>query len=440
METPIFDFVSRYADSGISRLHMPGHKGIGPLGCEALDITEICGADSLYEAEGVIAASERNASTLFGTCRTFYSAGGSSQCIKAMLELALRGSKSRTILAARNVHKAFVHAAALLDFDVAWLWPEEYQLLQCPITPQALAAALETMEPLPAAVYLTSPDYLGHVQPVGALSAVCRRYGVPLLVDNAHGAYLHFLPVPSHPMDLGADLCCDSAHKTLPVLTGGAYLHLSSLEPFGGESCVRQSLGLFGSTSPSYLILQSLDLCNAYLSDAFREQLENTVREVDQLKADLLGQGWPVEESEPLKVVVKSPSSQLPGTALADHLRLQGVECEYADREYVVLMFSPMNTQTDYSRVRNAFPPCQTVEPLPRLSLSVPSKVMGIRQALFSPCEEVPVAQAVGRICGTPTVSCPPAVPIVVSGERIGPDAAAVFAQYQIHSISVVKE
>ena len=127
MTTPIVDFVRRYAQSGTARLHMPGHKGQSLLGCEPWDITEIRGADELYEAEGIIAQSEANATRLFGTAHTYYSTEGSSQCIRAMLCLALQGAprtgKRPVLLAARNAHKALLYAAALLDFDIRWLWP-----------------------------------------------------------------------------------------------------------------------------------------------------------------------------------------------------------------------------------------------------------------------------------------------------------------------------
>ena len=141
------DFLRAYAASGTARLHIPGHKGRGPLGCEAWDLTEISGADSLYEAAGVIARSEENAAALFGSAATFYSTEGSSQCIKAMLFLALQNRPAGTppvILAARNVHKSFVHAAALLDFEPLWLWPEEgtSSLCACPVTAEGLEKAV----------------------------------------------------------------------------------------------------------------------------------------------------------------------------------------------------------------------------------------------------------------------------------------------------------
>ena len=254
MKTPIADFVSEYASKQISRLHMPGHKGKGLLGCERLDITEICGADVLCSPEGIIAESESNATALFGTRHTYYSAEGSSLAIKAMLALikkkAPAGRRAR-VLAARNVHKAFVYACALLDIDADWLFPASpSHLCACKIAPEQLDEALKTAKILPDAVYITSPDYLGSVSDISGLSAVCHKHGVPLLVDNAHGAYLAFTEPSMHPIALGADMCCDSAHKTLPVLTGGAYLHISNSYE-ASENEVRSALALFASTSPS---------------------------------------------------------------------------------------------------------------------------------------------------------------------------------------------
>lgn len=442
MKTPVCDFVAAYGQSGAARLHMPGHKGKGPLGCEGRDITEIAGADSLYEAGGVIAQSEQNAAALFGAKATFYSAGGSSQCIGAMLCLALQKSKSRVVLAARNAHKSFLHAAGLLDADVRWLWPRPYSLLACPVAPEMLENALAALPEAPAAVYITSPDYLGNVQPVAALAKVCHAHDAPLLVDNAHGAYLHFLPAPAHPLDEGADLCCDSAHKTLPVLTGGACLHLGHglLKAEAGE--VRAALSLFGSTSPSYLILQSLDACNRYLADEARRKLAACVRAVEALKADLAAQGWAVAESEPLKVTLHASKRGWRGDALADFLRKSGVECEYADPDDLVLMISPQNSPEDLEKVRAALAAAGQGSEAPQTppQMARPRQAMGIRAALLAPAEEVPVAAAAGRVCAAPTVGCPPAVPVVVSGEEISPDAAAVFRYYGIETVRVVRE
>ena len=160
--TPIADFVQNYAKSDFSRLHMPAHKGKSILGCEALDITEISGADVLYSADGIIDESENNASELFGTAHTFYSTEGSTLSIKAMLAIAKKNAPAgKKILAARNVHKAFVYACALLDIDVEWIYPEKTgHLCECEITPSALREKLSSMPSLPFALYVTSPNYL----------------------------------------------------------------------------------------------------------------------------------------------------------------------------------------------------------------------------------------------------------------------------------------
>ena len=210
--TPICDFVRAYASEAPARFHTPGHKGHGPLGCEGADITEIDGADELFRASGVIAQSEENAGKLFGA-RTFYSTEGSSLCVRAMLYLAMtaagaaRGGRP-TVLAARSVHSSFLSAAVLLDLDVEWLHPRPGDpCVVCRPGAEEVAEALDRMPRAPVAVYLTSPDYLGCMADVPAVAQVCRSRGVPLLVDNAHGAYLRFLPGRRHPMEQGADMC-----------------------------------------------------------------------------------------------------------------------------------------------------------------------------------------------------------------------------------------
>ena len=438
MNTPVADFVQRYAKAGTARLHMPGHKGRCFLGCEPWDITEIHGADALYEAEGILAESEQNAAALFGSQRTCYSTEGSSQCIRAMLYLAVAASGSHTVVAARNVHRAFVSAAALLDLEIRWLWPEESRsLCGCPISPAQLEETLHSLPEPPAAVYLTSPDYLGGMAEIPALAQVCHQHGTLLLVDNAHGAYLRFLQPSLHPLDLGADLCCDSAHKTLPVLTGGAYLHLSLAAPTQLASLAKSALGLFGSTSPSYLTLASLDLCNRYLAEGYPQRLAEAVERLAELRERLTAAGWRVEPSDPLRVTVAAPRG-VTGQELAGQLRRQGAECEYADRDFLVLMATPENTPEELAQAAAALGQCPGEANPPQLPLARGERACSIRQAAFAPRETVDAAHSLGRVCGLPTVGCPPAIPIAVSGERITPEALALFAYYGIEQVEVL--
>ncbi len=438
MNTPVADFVQRYAKAGTARLHMPGHKGRCFLGCEPWDITEIHGADALYEAEGILAESEQNAAALFGSQRTCYSTEGSSQCIRAMLYLAVAASGSHTVVAARNVHRAFVSAAALLDLEIRWLWPEESRsLCGCPISPAQLEETLHSLPEPPAAVYLTSPDYLGGMAQIPALAQVCHQHGTLLLVDNAHGAYLRFLQPSLHPLDLGADLCCDSAHKTLPVLTGGAYLHLSPTAPAQLASLAKSALGLFGSTSPSYLTLASLDLCNRYLAEGYPQRLAEAVERLAELRERLTAAGWRVEPSDPLRVTVAAPRG-VTGQELAGQLRRQGAECEYADRDFLVLMATPENTPEELAQAATALGQFPGEANPPQLPLARGERACSIRQAAFAPRETVDAAHSLGRVCGLPTVGCPPAIPIAVSGERITPEALALFAYYGIEQVEVL--
>ena len=438
MNTPVADFVQRYAKAGTARLHMPGHKGRCFLGCEPWDITEIHGADALYEAEGILAESEQNAAALFGSQRTCYSTEGSSQCIRAMLYLAVAASGSHTVVAARNVHRAFVSAAALLDLEIRWLWPEESRsLCGCPISPAQLEETLHSLPEPPAAVYLTSPDYLGGMAQIPALAQVCHQHGTLLLVDNAHGAYLRFLQPSLHPLDLGADLCCDSAHKTLPVLTGGAYLHLSPTAPAQLAPLAKSALGLFGSTSPSYLTLASLDLCNRYLAEGYPQRLAEAVERLAELRERLTAAGWRVEPSDPLRVTVAAPRG-VTGQELAGQLRRQGAECEYADRDFLVLMATPENTPEELAHAAAALGQCPGEANPPQLPLARGERACSIRQAAFAPRETVDAAHSLGRVCGLPTVGCPPAIPIAVSGELITPEALALFAYYGIEQVEVL--
>ena len=441
MKTPIFDFVTRYAESGSIRMHMPGHKGLGDV--ERFDITEISGADSLYEASGIIAESEAYAGELFGA-KTFYSTEGSSHAIRAMLYLASLYSGGRCrVLAARNVHKSFVSAVGLLDIDVEWIAPSgALSYLSADIDPEWLRSRFAEGDGLPTAVYLTSPDYLGHVAPIAEIARICREAGVLLLVDNAHGAYLKFLEPSRHPMDLGADMCSDSAHKTLPVLTGGAYLHISKDAPEMLAREAKRALTVFGSTSPSYLILSSLDRANAYLSEGYRERLLAFSGKIDALKKRLLGCGYTLFGDEPLKITVMAKPYGYTGEELASLLSEAGIVSEFCDRDHLVLMLTPDNGDSELFRLALTFSKIKKRPPLTEAApvIALSERRLSVREAMLSECEYTAPRDAVGRILAEASVGCPPAVPIALSGEVINESAARAFEYYGVEKIAVVKE
>ena len=444
MNTPICDFVRAYTERDPVRMHMPGHKGRPLTGPEPLDLTEIAGADVLYSARGIIRESEENAASLFGAARTVYSAEGSSLCIRAMLYLAMQTAKAKglpvRLLAGRNAHRTLMTAAALLDVEIDWLLAAPGKdLLSCDVSAETLESRLSRKQYM--AVYLTSPDYLGRRADIRAAAEICRRYGVPLLVDNAHGAYLKFLPADEHPLSLGADACCDSAHKTLSCLTGAAYLHLSANAPDGWTEQAEQAMSLFASTSPSWLILQSLDRMNAELAGDYPEWICRTADRVADIRTALSREGWTPVGDEPMKLALNVAEYGYTGEELQAVLRRSGIECEYADRQYLVLMPSAETTEEAWQRLLSALREIPRRDPLKEKApeLPAPERVMSVREAMLSPQETLPVGQAAGRVLADACVSCPPAVPVIIAGERITEEAAVCMRYYGITTCRVVQ-
>lgn len=442
MKTPIVSFLKSYQEKSPVRMHMPGHKGAGILGFEGMDLTEIYGADELFAAEGIIKESEQNASNLFG-CPTYYSTQGSTLCIQTMCTILCQDAKSKgkkpKILAGRNAHRSFIHAAALLDFEIEWLYGNS-DYLSCKIHAEDLEKAI--IESLPTAVYLTNPDYLGNLLDIKSLASVCKKHNVLLAIDNAHGAYLRFLKDSLYPIDLGADLCCDSAHKTLPVLTGGAYLHLSDSLNQVWKNDVKHFMEYFSSTSPSYLIMASLDAANEVLDTTFKNSLFECIQRVDGLKNTLVQHGYTVLSGEPMKITISTKEFGYTGNEIANLLMECDIYPEFYDSDYIVLMPSPYNTKDDLKRLETCLcgiegKPILVNKP-PKLEQS--KKAMNVRQALFSSSITLDVSKSLGQVCSSVTVSCPPAILPVIPGEVISESSIEVMKYYGIETIRVVKE
>ena len=442
MKTPIVSFLRSYQEKSPVRMHMPGHKGAGILGFEGMDLTEIYGADELFAAEGIIKESEQNASSLFG-CPTYYSTQGSTLCIQTMCTILCQDAKSKgkkpKILAGRNAHRSFIHAAALLDFDIVWLYGNS-DYLSCKIHAEDLEKAI--IESLPTAVYLTNPDYLGNLLDIQSLASVCKKHNVLLAIDNAHGAYLRFLEPSLHPIDLGADLCCGSAHKTLPVLTGGAYLHLSDSLNQVWANDVKHFMEYFSSTSPSYLIMASLDATNEVLDTTFKKSLSECIQRVDVLKNTLIQHGYTILSGEPMKITISTKEFGYSGNEIANLLMECDIYPEFYDSDYIVLMPSPYNTKDDFERLQKCLCGIERksilVNKPPKLEQA--KKAMNVRQALFAPSMTLDVSKSLGQVCSSVTVSCPPAILPVIPGEVISESSIEVMKYYGIETVRVVKE
>ena len=345
-----------------------------------------------------------------------------------------------------------MNAAALLGIQPVWLRPAAGGTYHsCPITPLDVRAALAACPRRPAAVYVTSPDYLGNVLDIAGIARECHAAGVPLAVDNAHGAYLRFLPkggaeqcdfsaFPLHPTEAGADICCDSAHKTLPVLTGGAYLHISRNAPKGMTEKAKAAFSVFGSSSPSYLILQSLDAFNAS-AEKFCAELAGFLQQAAELKAKLTLHGFNVFESEPLKLTLRPKPFGYTGADMAHMLENDGVFSEFFDDDFIVFMLSPLLPAVHFERLSNAL---LNIPKKPKIvseppKIPFPPAAVSPREALLSPSELLPAEDCLGRICSISTVGCPPAIPPVMPGEVITREVLECFKYYGVGTCRVVR-
>lgn len=407
MNTPIDDFLQNYDKA---RFHMPGHKG----DIYKHDITEVTDADSLYEAVGIIRQSEKNASLLFGSLETNYSCSGSTLAIQAML--ALGGFKK--IASLRYCHKSFVNACILLDIDVDWIFTESImstEISETAIIPNGCDA-----------LYVTYTDYYGRMC---SLDKINNPQKIPLLADNAHGAHFAFLNDKKyiHPLRQGAVLCADSAHKTLPVLTGGAYLHVND-KSFTGKA--KEKMSLFGTSSPSYLILQSLDICNKYIEKNLGE-FDITAKKTADTKEILRNYGYEILESDPFKITINCRSFGYTGKEISRILHENMIECEYSDEAFIVLMTSCKTADFDYQRLINTL---LGIEKRCMQGIEIfqirPKKAMSMREAYFSKKQRIDIKDALGRINSGVYAPCPPAVPIIMPGEIFDEETIFLLIKY----------
>lgn len=445
MNAPLFDAVDAYVKRDAARFHMPGHKGKLPWldelagGIANYDITEVDGCDVLYAADSAIAQTERQYADLYGSSAALLSAGGATLCIQAMLALAAK--PRHKLICGRGCHAAAINAMALLDILPEWIFPEtdaQTGLAQA-VTADAVAAALE-LHPDAAAVYLTSPDYYGAICDVAAIAAVCHARGAKLLIDNAHGAHLRFLRPPWHPIHLGADMCCDSLHKSLPVLTGGAVLHLKDAKL---RNEAKRCMSLFGSTSPSYLVLLSIDRALDVLTADFPARLQATAEEVARLEHIARAAGFlvPAYDRDPLRLTLGFAAMGYETDAFLRRLRESGIEPEMVSAGYAVLMASPDNRPEDFARLTRFLTelPRQTPVPLAVHPQPRPERALELRAATLAACVEISLDEAVGRIAASVVAPCPPGIPLTVPGERICEKLQVHLKNYGISRLNVVK-
>jgi hypothetical protein len=335
---------------------------------------------------------------------------------------------------------------ALLDLHPVWVLPEldAKTGLALPIPPDAIEAALAG-HPDAAAVYLTSPDYFGVLSDIKGAAAACRAAGVPLLCDNAHGAHLRFLPGDLHPVAQGAALCCDSLHKTLPALTGAALLHVGE-ERFLPQA--KAAMALFGSTSPSFLILLSMDLLLPFLAGEARHALAGLCAAVSGLRELAASRGFlapgflaPAKGFDPIRLTLGFAPLGYRQSGFAQLLEAHKIMPEYLDSDFCVLLPGVSSSGEDFARVRAMLRSARLSPPrgVPAGRLILPGRACSARESFFSASVSGPVESSPGRVAAGIHIACPPGVPVVLPGEIISGEIAVRLKNSGISSVDVLQ-
>ena len=428
---PLFHALQLLATGDSARFHMPGHKG-EPLfntfsEVFSIDFTETYGTGNLYLGDGPIRDAEVAAARYFDAADCFFLTGGSTQGILAMLATAV--GRGGAVLLDRECHKSVCHACALLDIT-------PYFMTAPLIEPFGISGGLPPAEaerqlidhPEIRAVFLTSPTYYGIRRAIPAFADLCRAYGKVLLVDGAHGAHFPAVGLPT-PIAEGADYAVLSMHKTLPCLGQGAVL---LTEKGVDKGALRENTALFGTSSPSYPIMASIDLARAYVEGPGRTAYHRAAEACGELREyvarrtcflPLVVADYPA--LDPCRLTVCTAGTDVTGHQLADMLWSEcGVACEMADARNVVFILTCADSGVALYRLRRGLrriarrrseevglPSCVPFPPA--------EQVMRVRDAWFAKTGRVHPADAEGMVCARPVTPYPPGVPLLWPGEKI---------------------
>ena len=438
MPTPLYDALLAYAGREPARFHMPGHKGKSlPLAelkwLAPIDVTELPGTGNLYEPGEPFDSAQALWAQRFGFEQCQFLTGGSTQGIHT--GLALCCAPGDKVLMDRGCHRAAFNALALLDLTPVWLerpWLQSENLTG-PISLGDVERALDSAPEIKT-VCITSPTYSGVLSDIGAISQIVHAHGARLFVDGAHGAHLPFLGLEPF---YGADAVVVSAHKTLPAMGQSALLFANGFEP----ERVRQMASVYGTSSPSYPMMASIDAARDWLEQWGGHKYQRTAARVAALRERSPSLG---PESglalDPARLVLKVKD----GPAFARALEQRGIFVEMSDGGHVVLICTCHDEDLTFRWLEKALeelrPEMGDCPPLPAPPL--PRAALSPRQALFAPRETVPLAESAGRVCACQIAPYPPGVPVIAPGERIEKKHLAYLREigYNKKSCDVIRE
>ncbi|MGA9518948.1 MAG: aminotransferase class I/II-fold pyridoxal phosphate-dependent enzyme [Trichococcus sp.] len=453
----LLDRLKAHTASDSIPMHMPGHKrNTALLGTDLpynIDITEIDGFDNLHGASGILNEYMEEIADFYGTKRSFYLVNGSTCGILAGIRATTR--RGGKIAVARNCHKSVYHAIELFGLEAVYLMPEMDETfgIHGGISTASIADTLKK-NPDTQLVVLTSPTYEGVVSDIAAISEICHGHGIPLMVDEAHGSHFNYSEYfPASATALGADIVIQSLHKTLPSLTMTSFAHLNG-DLISPEELARQ-LAIFESSSPSYVLMASIDRCFRLLRDEGEQLFENynqrlsdfseKMKQLEHLKVLCHGNDSPAAHPtffafDQGKILISAQGTGLTGQELSETLRSDHhIEMEMAYGDHALAMTSVCDTDAAMAALADALLAIDSTlssaagehAPYAATTLfSLPEKQCEIWQALESEKAVCPLERAAGQTAAEYIWAYPPGIPLLVPGERI----SAGFIR-QIHAL-----
>ena len=451
----LYEALQSYKEQEITPMHMPGHKrrvGFAPDLPWHLDITEIEGFDNLHVPEGMLQDAQDRAARLWGSDAAFFLVNGSTSGLLAGIYATVQPGEK--ILVARNCHKAVYHAIELLGLLPVYLDPPILAGTGVcgSMLPELVEAAIEEHSDI-RLVVIVSPTYEGVLSDVGTIGQILHRYGIPLLVDEAHGAHLglseHF---PAGAVSMGADIVVQSLHKTLPSLTQTAILHLSG--DLVSRERMQHALAVFQSSSPSYILLASIDGCVAELAARgeslladWRVRLDGFYQTAGLGKLSLLAEEQDtahIYARDPSKIVILCEETDRSGRSLMEAMRRDfGIELEMALDGYAIAMTGLGSAKEDFDRLREALRKiddrCEAKKRTrnARAYPRIPKTVMPEGEALRAPGRQVVLAESVGHISGTYLWAYPPGIPLLTPGVRITREIVASLTELKERGVEI---
>lgn len=467
MKRNLFEELKTYGESDFYPFHMPGHKRNPDSGflpeMYKIDITEIDGFDNLHHAEGIIKNAQEKAASLYHSKETFYLINGST--VGILTSIAALSDRGKKLIMARNCHKAVYHGAFLNQLETEYIYPkmiEEFGISDG-ITAQQVEDKIqeiilregisdEQAGKLIAGIVVTSPTYDGILSDVNSIVKIAHNYGIPVIVDQAHGAHFGFHSAfPENAVSDGADLVIHSTHKTLPAPTQTALLHYNSL--LVSLETVKKYLRIYQSSSPSYVLMAGIDSCMDFVKREGQERLEQLLisrkelsersKELKKMKIypSMLERGINGHDiskiffqgtEEPGRLLISVRGSGFTGQQLYDVLRkTYHLQMEMCASDYVIAILSMMDRKEGFDRLWKALSETDKLltntekntkeekTQFPEYCHFQPDAVLKISDAYMAEEESVPLREAKGRIVSEFVNLYPPGIPLLVPGEKI---------------------